>query len=61
MKFLLEKGGSVEIVLVSNNIHPTEKGRELLDFLKEKELSKESLMKSIVIYHQKERISYYLA
>jgi leucyl aminopeptidase len=40
MKFLLEKGGSVEIVLVSNNIHPTEKGRELLDFLKEKELFK---------------------
>ena len=38
MKFLLEKGGNVEIILVSNNMGELSKGNELYSYLKEKEL-----------------------
>ncbi|MDR7871290.1 MAG: leucyl aminopeptidase [Tissierellaceae bacterium] len=38
MRFLLEKGGNVEVILVSNNTTSLSKGNELLEYLKEKEI-----------------------
>lgn len=38
MKFLLEKGGNVEIILVPNNTKELSKGNEIFNYLKEKEL-----------------------
>ena len=40
MKFLLEKGGNVEIILVSNSTKELTKGNKIYDYLKEKELFK---------------------
>lgn len=43
MKLLLEKGGNVEIILVSNNTKELSKGNKIYDYLKEKELFKGKL------------------